>query len=177
MIARLRLAVLWAFGSEILLWTLPERTDLADGVAAAISYLALAALLLDLGVRFRVRGLYGLLALAGIYALGYGLLINPASAFADLPRTLFTRVLGANALIGLGGLLILILSGALRLRQPVALLAGMGVLGAAWGMWARWSPVIITGRLDTPEAPFALGTALAVGVLAIFLTLRLSSAP
>lgn len=177
MIARLRLAVLWAFGSEILLWTLPERTDLADGVAAAISYLALAALLLDLGVRFRVRGLYGLLALAGIYALGYGLLINPASAFADLPRTLFTRVLGANALIGLGGLLILILTGALRLRQPVALLAGTGVLGAAWGMWARWSPVIITGRLDAPEAPFALGTVLAVGVLAIFLTLRLSSAP
>jgi hypothetical protein len=177
MVARLRLAALWAFGSEILLWTLPERTALVDGAAAALGYLALAALLLDLGVRFRVRGVYGLLGLAGIYALGYSLLINPASAFADLPRTLFTRVLGANALIGLGGLLILILTGTLRPRRPLLPSIGAAALGTAWGMWARWSPAVITGRLDGPEAPLTLAVALAVGLLAVFGALRLMRAP
>lgn len=177
MVARLRLAALWAFGSEILLWTLPERTSLVDGAAAALGYLALAALLLDLGVRFRVRGVYGLLGLAGIYALGYGLLINPASAFADLPRTLFTRVLGANALIGLGGLLILILTGTLRPRRSLLPLIGAAALGTAWGMWARWSPTVITGRLNEPEAPLTLAIALAAGLLAVFGVLRLTEAP
>lgn len=172
MVVRLRLATLWAFGSEILLWTIPERTEAVDWVTAVIGYLALTALLLDLGSRFRVRGLYGLLALAGLYALGHGLIINPASAFADLPRTLFTRVLGANALVGLGALLILIAVGRLRPRHPVILLGGMFLIGAAWGLWARWSPVAITGRLNEPEAPLTLGMALAIGWLAIVLVLR-----
>lgn len=172
MVVRLRLAMLWAFGSEILLWTAPERTEAVDLVAAVIGYLALAALLLDLGSRFRVRGLYGLLALAGLYALGHGLIINPASAFADLPRTLFTRVLGANALVGLGALLIVIAIGRLRPRRPAILLGGIALIGIAWGMWARWSPVVITGRLSEPESPLTLGVALAIGWLAVVLALR-----
>ena len=134
-LVRALLAVWLLFASEILLWANPPGRTLTEWAILIVGYLALAALLLDLLVRFRVRDVFGLLALAGVCGLLVSLLLNPATALADVPRTWATRVLGANSLLGLAGL-----AGFLQLTAGASrrlLLAG-GVVGLLWGLWVRW---------------------------------------
>ncbi len=134
----------------------------------------LAAILLDLTARYRVRDLFGALVLAGIYALLYGLLLNPTYAFSDMPRTLVTRVTGAHALIAAEMLgLFLALTGGINRRTGRFLLIGSVVVGLAWGIWVRWWPV--DERL--PQVPLVTMLAYGVGgVVLIGLLLRLSAA-
>ncbi|MBZ0287452.1 MAG: hypothetical protein K8I30_07545, partial [Anaerolineae bacterium] len=133
---RLALAAALLFGSEILLWNDPPLRSALDWLVLAVGYLAISAALLDLGVRCRVRELFGLIVLAGIYALLNGLLLNPQTALFDVPRTLITRVLGAHTLVGL---LMLLLSLS-RFTRRYALAAA--VVGLAWGVWVRWLPLL-----------------------------------
>lgn len=137
------LAVMLAFGSEILLWTHPAGRTLPDWLILAAGYLALSAVLLDLAVRYRVRDLFGLMTLAGIYGLAAGLLLNPQTALVDVPRTLITRVMGAHTLVGLA-MMAVFLKGADFHRFALVI---VGAVGLGWGIWVRWLPVLV----DAPE--------------------------
>jgi hypothetical protein len=136
-IYRLLLAALLWFASGVLLWTpIPSALD----ALTVIGCYALSAALLDLASRFRARDLYALLTLAGIYGLLAALLIHPATALIDMPRTLFTRALGGHTLMGMIALAIF-----LTPCKPWRSSIGALILGGAWGIWAKWTPVELWG--------------------------------
>lgn len=153
---RVRLAALMAFVMEIglgLAWTPRPPVELA---LLPLAYLVLAAFTLDVGVRLRVRGVYGVLALAGLAALVHAIIAAPVTGFADLPRTVFTRVLGAGGLAaGIALYLLIVLHHPARGRSwlPFVLLAGLGV---AWGVWGRWSVGLYTGDPTAQTDPAVL---------------------
>ncbi len=133
----LLLASLLLFGSEVLAWTNPPARPLVEWLLLLPAYLALSALLLDFIARYRVRDLFGVLLLTGIYSLTAALTINPLSMLNDLPRTLFTRVMGAHALIAaeMVGLFLVLIGG--KNRPQRNLLIGCLVVGLAWGIWVK----------------------------------------
>src|SRR5262245_44167139 len=141
-LVRLMLVALLMFGSEILVWVNPPGRTLVDWLLLIPGYVALAAILLDFTVRYRVRDLFGALVLTGIYSLLAALVLNPQYAFLDLPRTFITRVMGAHALLGaeMFGLFLALTGGNSR-RVRRLLLAGCLIVGLAWGFWVRWWPV------------------------------------
>lgn len=131
------LASLLLFASEILLWTNPTGRALQDWALLIGGYLALASLLLDFAARYRIRDVYGLLALAGVYGLLNGLLLNPQTALADVPLTWATRVMGAHTLVGFGMLALLLW---LNTKHRVRLWITAALIGLLWGVWVRWLP-------------------------------------
>ncbi len=155
---RLLLAGLLCSLSVIGFWTpIPAPTD----VIAIVGYLALSALLLDLAARFRARDLFALLTLAGLYGLLAALFIHPHTALTDIPRTLFTRALGGHTLMGL---IALVLFFGVR-ASPLTLISA-GIIGAAWGIWAKWSPVAVWNATEPTPLPTLL-IALFVGLFVI----------
>jgi hypothetical protein len=154
---RLFFAGLLCFGGEVLVWPQLGVRGPLDWLVALLAYGLLAVLWLDLTVRYRVRDLFGLMIQAGFYALLAALLIHPQYSYVDLPTSLMTRVMGAHAFIALemGGLL-LALTG--RAQRVAPLLAGVVVVGLAWGSWLRWWPV------DQGLPPVELPLLLTVGV-------------
>ncbi len=133
-IARGLLAALLLFASEVVLWTNPTGRAPLEWLLLAVGYLALAVLLLDLAARYRIRDLFGLLALAGIYGLISSLALNSQTALAEVPRTWATRVMGAHTLAGLGALLLFLTFTSARSR---GLLLAAVVSGLLWGVWVR----------------------------------------
>jgi hypothetical protein len=155
---RLLFAALLLFGGEALVWPHTGGRDALDGGLGLIGYGLLATLWLDLTVRYRVRDLFGLMTQAGFYALLAALLIHPQYSYADLPTSLMTRVMGAQALIALemGGLLLALTGGG---RTATRLLfGGAVVVGLAWGSWLRWWPA------DEGLPPVELSLLLTVGI-------------
>lgn len=169
-LARLLLAACLAYGSEILLWNDPLARTPLDLLLLSLGYVALAALLLDLLTRWRVRDLFGLMTVAGVYGLLSALLLNPAVTLFDAPRTVVSRVMGAHTLLGLEMLvLFLALTGGRRLRW--VLVIGAGAVGLAWGAWVRWSPMQYD--IFYAVAPFEVMLLLGVAGLALILMLTL----
>jgi hypothetical protein len=161
---RLLLAALLTFGSEVLAWTTPTSHTPLDWALRVVGYIALAALLLDFTMRYRVRDLFGGLALAGIYTLLYALLLNPTYAFADIGRTLVTRVMGAHGLLAAEMLgLFLALTGGNRPRTRKLLLVGAVIVGLAWGTWVRYWPP----DEGLEQVPLATMLAYGIGGLAL----------
>lgn len=174
------LATLLAFCSEILLWTSPPARSLLDWLLLALGYLALSALLLETAARFRLRDIFGLLTLAGIYGLLNGLLLNPQSALIDIPRTLITRAMGAHAFAGLLALALFfgLLGGSLRSRRLGVTLVLALLIGVGWGAWARWSPPTFSTGSETAPETLLLYTAIGVALIAFALILvRRATAP
>lgn len=160
------LAMLLLFGSEVLAWTNPPQRPLMEWLLLLPGYLAISTILLDLIVRYRVRDLFGGLLLAGIYSLVAALAINPSSMLNDMPRTLFTRVMGAHSLIAAETIgLFLVLTGAGRSRSN--LLIGCVVVGLAWGIWVKSWPVEEGfGAVSLPTMlAFGVGGVAVIGVL------------
>jgi len=167
---RLLLAALLLLGSEILLWTDPPGRSLTDWLLIVPGYLALGALLLDLLTRYRVRDLWGLMVVAGVYGLLNGLLINPDSALVDVPRTLVTRTLGAHTLLGLEmtALFFVLTNGRSRgWRRVLAL--GSIVIGLAWGVWVSMAPL----QTDVHYGAVTFETMLAWGIFGLGVVLAL----
>ncbi len=163
---RLVLGALLLIGLELLPWAAPVARSPLEWPLLLVGYTALAALLLDVAARFRMRDGFGLLALAGMAGVAAALLFDPAYALSNPPITWFTRALGSLTLGGLAALLLF-----LRLGRPfgrrdmvLALLAA-GPLGALWGYWARWSPQAV----EPSAAPTPPETLLLAGVLAALL--------
>lgn len=160
------LALLLLFGSEVLAWTNPPQRPLLEWLLLLPGYLALSSVLLDLIVRYRVRDLFGGLVLAGIYSLVAALAINPSSMLNDMPRSLFTRVMGAHALIAAETIgLFLVLTGGGRSRRT--LLIGCVVVGLAWGIWVKSWPIEEGfGVVSLPTMlAFGVGGVIIIGVL------------
>jgi hypothetical protein len=159
-ILRALLAGLLLFASEILLWTNPPGRAPQDWALLIPGYLALASLLLDFAARYRVRDVYGLLALAGVYGLLNGLLLNPQTALADVPLTWATRVMGAHTLVDFGMLaLLLSLNHPRRLRLWIA----AALVGLLWGIWVRWLPTFTDIAAEIiPLSTFLLTAAIAL---------------
>lgn len=185
-LVRSLLAASLLFATEILLWADPSGRAVADWPRLIVGYLALAALLLDLMARYRVRDVFGLLVLTGFYGLLTSLLLNPQIALVDVPRTWATRVLGAQTLLGLAGLVLFLklTAGAtgqsLRLSPTKNLfhflvvysqhlLIASGITGLLWGLWVRW---LATFTELTPATP-PLTTVLLVAGVALLLILIL----
>jgi hypothetical protein len=173
-VARLLLAALLVFGGEILLWQDPLSRSPLEWLMVAAGYTAIACLLLEIAARFRWREIYGLLALAGIYALLNAVLINPTLSFADFPRTLFTRVLGAQALTGalmLAAWRWLLIPPRRPSLVPLLLCA---ITGAGWGIWARWSASLFRGDAVLRDTPFMTIAIIGLIALALIAGLRLA---
>ncbi len=132
-LARCLLAGLFIGASEIILWTHPTGRSVLDWLLLVGGYVGLSALLLDFAARYRVRDVFGVLALAGLYGLFNSLLLNPETALVAVPRTWATRVMGAHTLLGLGALALLLYQPPRRMLWP-----GAGVVGLLWGVWVRW---------------------------------------
>ena len=163
---RLWVAVLLFFGSDILLWMNPPGRSTLDWVAAAVAYIALAAALLDTIVRYRVRGINGILLLAGLYALAMALMVNPELTLSNVPRTLASRVLGGHTLGTLFILwLLLTLTGGTWRYRGAALVAVSGAVGLVWGVWVNRFPVV--SQPDFGQVSF--GTMLLYGGVALLL--------
>jgi hypothetical protein len=165
---RLLLAALLMFGSEVLAWTTPTAHTPFEWALRVVGYIILAALLLDFVARYRVRDLFGGLALAGIYTLLYALLLNPSYAFADIGRTLLTRVMGAHGLLAAEMLgLFLALTGGNRPRTRNLLWGGALIVGLAWGTWVRYWPP----DEGLEQVPLATMLAYGLGGLALIVAL------
>jgi hypothetical protein len=160
---RCLLAACLLLGSEILLWTNPPGRTIVDWLLLVPGYIALASLLLDLILRYRIRNLIGTMLLSGIYGLLTSLLLNPQTTLIDLSVTLVTRVMGGHALLGLEmiGLFLALLGGTRRARY--LLLAGSGIVGLAWGFWVRWFPVLD----ERPYGEVSLATMLVYGAAVV----------
>lgn len=145
-IVRGLLAALLLFASEILLWTNPTGHSVMDWLIRIPGYIALGSLLLDFAARYRVRDVFGLLTLAGFYALLNGLALNPETALADVPRTWATRVLGAHTLVGFGVLLLFLALTSGRTGRLWLVAAGVGAL---WGIWVQGLPLFTEIAAET----------------------------
>ncbi len=139
-LVRLLLAAMLLFGSEVLAWLHPQMRLPGEWLLRAVGKLVLAAVLHDFVARYRVFDLFGVLTLAGSYGLLSARVLNPAYAYAELPRTLFTRVMGTHALLAaeMIGLFLIVTNG--RSRAGRGLLVGCIIVGLAWGLWVRWWP-------------------------------------
>jgi hypothetical protein len=166
------LAALLFFCSEILLWTNPPTRNLLDWLLLIVGYIALSALLLEIAARYRLRDVYGLLMLAGIYGMANGLILNPHSALIDVPRTLISRAMGAHAFAGVIGLALFfsITRGAFRARRTliVALILTV-ILGIGWGIWAHWSPHEFAALGESAPETLALYTGISIVLITIAL--------
>jgi hypothetical protein len=171
---RLLFVCLLAFASEVWLWTLPQPPTLERGALALFGYFLISSLLLDLAVRFHARSLFSVLLLGGLAAIAHALIINPAHAFADLPMTLFTRIMGAHTLINalMFMLLVRLLQGD-STRVDVVVALALGIIG---GGWAHGSPTLNSAAPTSPET-IALVYAIALAVIVALLTLVRRAAP
>ena len=170
---RALLAALLMLSSEALLWAAPDSRPGFEWALLLAAYLALASLLLDLAARWRLRDLFGLMALAGVYGLLNAALLNPQTAFADFPRTLFTRAMGGHTLMGLLALAWWLrltdarASGGAASRVLIGVIACLiGVIGGYWGHYSP--PVFVSGgetTLLTIGIAYGALAAIAVGVM------------
>ena len=136
---RLVLGVILLTLSELVMWQNPPAHQLIDWPALLILYTALAAILIDLTVRFQARGPAALLLVSGVYGLVSSAIISH-SAFDNLPLSLMVRGMGLQTGAGLYGLLLFI--SVMRGKQVEPLqIAGAAGIGALWGIWVHWYPI------------------------------------
>jgi hypothetical protein len=147
------LAAVLLFFSDFVFWTDPIGRAPLEWALRAGGYGLLAALLLDLAARYRVRDVFGLLALAGIGGLLISLLISAETALADVPRTWATRVLGAHTLAVFVSLALVLALTAGRVR---GLWLWAGGVGLVWGLWARWLPDLTGAAAQSVSLPVFL---------------------
>ncbi len=150
---------------EVMLWDAPNPLRWP---VRALGCLLLAALVVDLIVRFNARDAPGLIVAGGMFGAPYGVLVAQVVG-DDLIRGMVLRPLAWYALVGgaLGAAVVLV---ALRGAQFTLFRVGAAVvLGLLWGMWIHWFPAQVEGGAPAPldAATVAAGLGLAaVGALA-----------
>jgi len=143
------------FGGEVLLWSMPR--PLITWLPLYACYVMIAALLLDLAARYRIRDLYGSMLITVIGGLLIGLLIYPQTALADFPRHLITRTIGAHATFTLEMFGLFLVMTARHNRRYRYLLVGYAAwLGFYWGVWVHYAPTLTTWTTDQTALPIAL---------------------
>lgn len=136
---RLILGVILTTLSELVMWPNPPAHALFDWPVLLVLYVALAAILMDLTVRFQARGIATILPVSGLCGLVSGAIIN-RSTFSALPYSLIAQGLGMQTGAMLFGLLLYV--SIMRGKQVNALqVAAAAALGVLWGIWVHWSPL------------------------------------
>ncbi|MDX1993883.1 MAG: hypothetical protein SF029_15965 [bacterium] len=167
---RALLAALLLLGAEILLWTDPVGRPVWEWLLLIPGYLCIATIALDLMVRHRVRDFWGIMTTAGICGLLIGVILNPATGLADLPRTLVTRITGAYTLLALEMLIFFLgLTGNQLRVLRWSLIVGAVIVGMAWGTWVRFAPE----QTEITFAPVSLGTMLVWGTGGVLIVVGL----
>lgn len=171
---RLVLGVLLLTGLELLPWAAPAARGPLEWPLLLAGYTALAALLLELAARMRMRDGFGVLALAGLAGAASAVLFNPAYALSNPPVSWFTRALGISTLGALIALLLFLRLGRPLSRRGIVLALLLAApLGAVWGYWARWSPQA-ADAFAAPTPPETIVLAGALAVLALGMALGLA---
>ncbi len=171
---RLVLGVILMTIAELVMWQNPPAYAWFDWPVLLILYVALAAIVMDLAVRFQAHGLARLLMISGLGGLVSATIIN-RSAFLTPPYSLIVQGMGLQTGAVLYSLLLYVL---VMRGKPLAPphIAGAAVLGVLWGIWAHWYPLrTITGAVVVPleTAQLYLIPALViVGVLINFVAPR-----
>ncbi len=161
--ARLSFAAVLLVVSEWGVWQTPIRFGVLDWLGVGVVYVALAAMMLDLIARLRLRDLPGLMLIAGVYGLLNATLISHITA-RDLPASLLVRPLGAQPLAFLAALAVFQILASGRATGPLEFVAAAGA-GLVWGIWVRWFPVVSTAPIPAVAAGEAVA-ALGIGLLA-----------
>ncbi|MBX3084700.1 MAG: hypothetical protein KF716_23900 [Anaerolineae bacterium] len=131
-------AVLLTF-SEVVMWQNPVAHRPFDWPILLILYVALAAIMLDLTVRFQVRDPGSMLLIGTAYALIHAAALNPG-VFVSFPVTLLVRGLGLQTAAGVYALLLFVI--VMRGKQLVPWhLLGAVAIGVLWGVWLHWFPL------------------------------------
>lgn len=173
---RLLLGFALLLGGEVLFWGNPAAHTLLDWLLLLMGYNLIAVVLLDILVRYRVRDLWGVMIVVGIYGLLNGLLLNPSDVMADIPRRLLSHSLGGYWFIGMEsiGLFFILLNGLGAYKKRILLIAVVSV-GFFWGVWVYWFPAFNLGAY-TPVLIPEMFAYLAFGltpIIALSLLLRL----
>jgi hypothetical protein len=160
---RLTLGVILLTMSEIVMWQNPPARSLIEWPLRLLSYVALAALLLDFIVRYQVRGPATLLFVSCGYALLHSAVLNPA-VFANFPVTLVVRGFGLQVAAAVYGVLLFLI--VMRGKQPNGwqVLGAVGI-GLIWGIWLHWYP--LQTSVNWGEVPLATGQSYVLVCLAI----------
>lgn len=131
-------AVLLVF-SELIMWQNPTARLPIEWLALLILYVALAAILLDVTVRFQAHDPAALLLVSGLYGLANAVFINH-NGLSNLPITLLVQAMGLQTGAALYGLLFFI--SVMRGKQPHILqILAAGAVGILWGVWIHWYPI------------------------------------
>jgi len=177
---RLLVALLLGFGAEGLMWAGAADRSVLDTLLVVAGIAAAALVLLDIIVRWRVRDLYGLAAVGGLFALSYSLLLNPISQQRDMQLALLTDIMGGQSLIAMGMLLLFFaLAGTAGRWAWLGIPLGGGI-GACWGIWLRWAPISgdWNARPASQEMLLLLGGAALVSIgLTAWVCARVSPIP
>jgi hypothetical protein len=136
---RLILGVMLLTLSELVMWQNPTTHTALDWAALLVLYIALAAILMDLTVRFQANSIPSLLLVSGLYGLVSSAIINH-NAFVSLPYSLVVQALAMQTGAGFYGLLLYVSVMRGRQVQPLHV-AGAALLGAIWGIWVHWYPL------------------------------------
>ncbi len=166
-------AVLLVF-SELIMWLNPPSRSLLDWPVLLMLYVALAAVVMDLLVRFQARSIAPVLLVSGMYALLHAATIN-YGAFVEVPVSLVSRAMGLQTGAALYGLLFFV--AVMRGKQPDAIqvLGALGI-GVVWGIWVHWFPLqaaVNWGLVAIQDAQVYMITALVpLGVLVTFVMPR-----
>jgi hypothetical protein len=157
--------------SELVMWQNPLDRSLLDWGVLLVLYVALAAILMDLAVRFQANGLASLLLVSGLYGLVSAAIINH-SAFVALPYSLVVQCLAMQTGAGFYGLLLYV---SVMRGKPVEPLyiAGAALLGAIWGIWVHWYPLRSAANLPSVAIETAtlyiLTAMVVVGILVMWI--------
>ena len=125
--------------SEVVMWQNPVAHRPFDWPVLLILYVALAAILLDLTVRFQVRDAGSLLLVGSAYALAQSAALNPG-VFVSFPITLLVRGFGLQTAAAVYGLLFFIIVIRGKALVPWHLLGAVAI-GVLWGVWVHWFPL------------------------------------
>ncbi len=125
--------------SELVMWQNPVAHTLIDWPVLLVLYVALAAIMMDLVVRFQARQLTELLLISGIYGMASAAIISH-SAFDNYPFGLIIRALGLQTGAGFYGLMLFV---TIMRGRPIDwryIGAAIGI-GLLWGIWLHWYPI------------------------------------
>jgi len=172
---RLMLGAILMLLSELVMWQNPLQHSLLDWPVLLVLYVCIAALMMDVIVRFQVNEPATLIIASAVYGLITSGIVNH-SAFANLadgPYGLLVRGLGLGSASGLYGLLLFIVVLRGKSAEPLQVFSAMAV-GVLWGIWVHWFPIQPRIGWATPEHPVRIEDAslyLAIGLLFVGLLL------
>lgn len=151
---RVFLAALLFACTQVLIWLSPLDIQIENVLLQLPGYLALAAIMLDLMARYRIRNVYEVMTIIGIYAVLNGLLLNPETALVDFPRTFITRSIGTQTISGMVAVgLFLALTAGHRVRRFLFVLLGYSFwVGFYWGTWIHYAP----GEIEWVDAQISI---------------------